>query len=195
MAYELLLLYRSLRYPLILVVFTTKIAVSNDRKSFKNQPIGGEKVNIRKRLVSLTVLLLLGGFASAAELVNVAGATNVALNGYDTVAFFSDSKPVFGNFKITSTYKGATYFFASTDHKKMFDAAPSKYAPQFGGYCAFAVANGGLAPVDVNTWKIENGKLYLNFSPEIAKIFEKDMPSMISKAEKNWPVLVEAKGK
>jgi YHS domain-containing protein len=126
-----------------------------------------------------------------AELVNVAGASNVALSGYDPVAFFTDSKPVNGDFNITSTHCGATYFFANKEHKAMFAKDPDKYAPQNGGFCSFGVSVGALFPVDINTWQVYNEKLYLNLNPDILQMFKKDMDGNIAKAARNWPGLVD----
>ena len=129
------------------------------------------------------------------ELVNVSGASDVALNGYDPVAFFTDSQPTNGNFKITETHHGATYYFANKQHKTMFAADPDKYAPQTGGFCSFGVSVGALFPVDINTWQVYNGKLYLNLNPDILEMFKKDIDGNIAKAAKNWPGLVEKNAK
>ena len=133
--------------------------------------------------------------ASAADLVNVSGASKVALNGYDTVAFFTDSKPVNGSPFITAEYQGATYFFATEEHKKLFTANPAKYAPQFGGFCAFGVALDKLFPVDISTWQVRDGKLYLNLNADILKKFNADFPANAAKANTNWPGLVAKNGK
>lgn len=133
--------------------------------------------------------------ANAADLVNTSGASGVAINGYDPVAFFTDKKPVNGNFQITAKHRGATYFFASEQHKTMFTKNPDKYAPQCGGYCAFGVSVGALFPVDINTWQVRNGKLYLNLNPGILKMFNKDLDGNIAKAAKNWPGLAAKHGK
>src|SRR6266436_1080082 len=114
--------------------------------------------NERKRKIktiiikSIAALVLLAASAFAGEPVNVSGASKVAVSGYDPVAFFTDSKPVNGSPFITAEHQGATYFFASEEHKKMFTENPDKYAPQFGGYCAFGVGLGKLFPVDIRTW-------------------------------------------
>lgn len=129
--------------------------------------------------------------AFAGEPVNVAGASGIALGGYDTVAFFTDGRPVHGDPGVTSTHKGAKYFFASNAHKAQFDANPEKYVPQFGGYCAYGAALGALFPVDISTWQIRNDKLYLNLNPAIAAEFNKNPMGHIAKAEKNWPGLVK----
>ena len=96
-----------------------------------------------------------------------------------------------GDHRISATYKGTTSFFASKEHKATFEADPERYVPQFGGYCAFGVAKGGLFPVYIDTWKIKDGKLYLNLNPEMLEAFEKDVEANIAKAEKNWPKLVK----
>ncbi|MEP3482307.1 MAG: YHS domain-containing (seleno)protein [Fuerstiella sp.] len=133
--------------------------------------------------------------ASAADLVNTSGASGVAINGYDPVAFFTDKKPVNGNFQIAAKHRGATYFFASEAHKAMFQKNPDKYAPQCGGYCAFGVSVGALFPVDINTWQVRDNKLYLNLNPGILKMFNQDIDSNIAKAAKNWPGLAAKHGK
>jgi len=129
--------------------------------------------------------------AITTELVNVAGASEVALNGYDPVAFFTDAQPVNGDFKITATHHGATYYFANKDHKKLFTKDPEKYAPQNGGFCSFGVSVGALFPVDINTWQVYKEKLYLNLNPDILQMFKKDVDANIAKAARNWPGLVE----
>ena len=146
-------------------------------------------------LRSLAVTLLLSASAFAGELVNVSGASKIAVSGYDPVAFFTDSKPVNGSPFITEEHQGATYFFASEEHKKLFTASPDKYAPQFGGYCAYGVGLDKLFPVDINTWQVRNGKLYLNLNADILKKFNADFDGNVTKADKNWPGLVKQHGK
>ena len=149
-----------------------------------------------KNLIALTLTTLtLAISAQAADLVNVSGASNIAVSGYDTVAFFTDGKPVNGDPGISTTYQGATYIFASQEHKDLFVAAPAKYAPQCGGFCAYGVSVGALFPVDITTWQIRGGKLYLNLNKSILKKFNADIEANVAKADKNWPVLVEKNGK
>lgn len=133
--------------------------------------------------------------ANAADLVNTSGASGVALNGYDPVAFFTKKKPVNGNFQITAKHRGATYFFSSEKHKAMFGKNPDMYAPQCGGFCAFGVSVGALFPVDINTWQVRNNKLYLNLNPDILKMFNKDLDGNVAKAMKNWPALSAKHGR
>jgi YHS domain-containing protein len=128
------------------------------------------------------------------ELVNVSGASQIALSGYDPVAFFTDAKPVNGSPFITAEYQGATYLFASEEHRKLFTEEPARYVPQFGGFCAYGVALGKLFPVDINTWQVRNGKLYLNLNAGILKEFNSDFAGNVAKADKNWPGLVKTGG-
>ncbi len=146
-------------------------------------------------LKSIAASLLLSATAFAGDLVNVSGASKVAVSGYDTVAFFTDSKPVNGSPFISAEYQGATYFFASEDHKKLFLEHPGNYVPQYGGFCAYGAGLGKLAPVDINTWQVRNGKLYLNFDAAVLQKFNADFEGNVAKAEKNWPLLVKKNGK
>jgi YHS domain-containing protein len=111
----------------------------------------------------------------------------VAVGGYDPVAYFTEHKPVQGKTDITYSWKGVMWRFASAQNRDAFKAAPEKYAPQYGGYCAYAVAKGGTAKGDPMAWHIVDGKLYLNVNASVQKIWEKDIPGYIKAAEKNWP--------
>jgi YHS domain-containing protein len=140
---------------------------------------------------TLLALMLLSSSAFAVDLVNVAGASHIAISGYDPVAFFTDGKPAYGSPFISAMHRGATYLFASEEHRKMFTSDPDRYVPQYGGFCAYGVAHGGLFPVDISTWQVRNDKLYLNFSPDVAKKFNSDFNANVAKAEKYWPGLVQ----
>ena len=127
--------------------------------------------------------------ALAHNLINVSGASKVALSGFDAVSFFADSKPENGMPTISAEHKGATYFFATEDNKKTFLANPDKYLPQFGGFCAFGVSVGLLLPIDVPTWQVRNGKLYIVLNSDIKKSFDEEFDANVAKASKNWPDL------
>ena len=142
-------------------------------------------------IAAIAAIALFTASAFAGQLVNVSGASKAAVNGYDTVAFFTDSKPVNGSPFIAAQYQGATYYFATEDHKKLFTDNPAKYAPQFGGFCAYGVGLGKLFPVDISTWQVRDGKLYLNLNHDILKMFNADFEGNLTKADKNWPVLVK----
>jgi YHS domain-containing protein len=144
---------------------------------------------------TLMILLMSSAPLLAADLVNVSGASKVAIDGYDPVAFFTDAKPMNGSPFISATHRGAIYFFTTEDHKRIFTQNPGQYAPQYGGYCAFGVGLDALFPVDINTWQIRDGKLYLNLNADILKKFNTDFDANIAKAEKNWPGLVRKNGR
>ena len=144
---------------------------------------------------ALAATLFLSASVFAGELVNVSGASRIALGGYDPVAFFTDSKPVNGSPSITASHQGATYFFGSEEHKKLFTENPDHYAPQFGGYCAYGVGLDKLFPVDIKTWQVRDGKLYLNLNSDVLKKFNADFDGNVAKADKNWPGLVQQHGK
>lgn len=143
---------------------------------------------------TLAAVLLLAGSALAGNPeINISGATGIAVGGYDPVAFFTEKKPVHGDPGIKAEHKGATYLFASEAHRDLFVKNPEKYAPQFGGYCAYGVSVDALFPVDINTWQVRDGKLYLNLNPEILKAFNKDFEGNIAKANANWPKVLKTK--
>ena len=113
-----------------------------------------------------------------------------AVGGYDPVAYFTDGKPVEGKRDITHSWKGVTWRFASEKNRDAFKANPAAYAPQYGGYCAWAVSQGYTAKGDPKYWKIVGGKLYLNYDARVQRDWEKDIPGHIVKAEKNWPAVL-----
>ena len=117
--------------------------------------------------------------------------SNVAVQGYDAVAYFTESQPVKGSADFSTTYKGAEFRFSSQENLDAFLAAPANYAPQYGGYCAWAVSQGYTAKGDANFWKIVDGKLYLNYNGTIQKRWEKDIPGFIANADANWPAVLE----
>lgn len=143
----------------------------------------------RPMILSLLVATLL-----ATSLVAAPVNTNwrgLAIKGFDPVAYFTDSKPVEGSAGFTFEWEGAKWRFASAEHRDTFAKDPEKYAPQFGGYCAWAVSQGYTADIDPEAWKIVGAKLYLNYSPKVQEKWAEDVPGNIAKAEANWPKLRE----
>ena len=127
--------------------------------------------------------------AKGSETANVnVDSKGVILNGYDAVAFFKQRKPVKGNSGIESTYQGATYLFASTADKADFDKDPAKYAPQYGGFCAYGVVNGILSNIEGNpdAFAVYKGKLYLCGNQDALRSFRSNIDSNIEKADTNW---------
>ena len=121
-----------------------------------------------------------------APMVNV-DAAGLAMRGYDPVAFFSDGKPERGLAQHSLQWNGATWRFASAQSLEAFRATPDRYAPQFGGYCAWAVSQHYLAPGDPNYWKIVDGKLYLNANARAKELWEADQADAIARGKANWP--------
>jgi YHS domain-containing protein len=113
--------------------------------------------------------------------------SSVGLSGYDAVAYFTDSKAVKGDAKFTHTYLGAKWQFASAENRDKFAAEPERFAPQYGGYCAWAVAQGKTASADPTQWKIVQNKLYLNYSADVQKKWELDIAGNVQKADGHWP--------
>jgi len=116
--------------------------------------------------------------------------SSLAVNGYDPVAYFTDGRPVEGSPEFESRYKDATWRFASAANKAAFEAEPAKYAPQYGGYCAWAVSQGYTAKGDPANWRIVGGKLYLNYNAEVQQTWQKDIPGNVRKADGNWPKVI-----
>ncbi len=168
---------------------THSLRSANQTKTKERNP------KMKNIIKSIAAVALLSVSAYAGDLVNVSGASKAAVSGYDTVAFFTEGKPVSGSPFITAEYQGATYFFATEEHKALFTAKPEKYAPQCGGFCAYGVGLGKLFPVDINTWQVRNEKLYLNLNADILKKFNADFDGNVAKANKNWPDLVKKDGK
>lgn len=144
--------------------------------------------------LSLIALVALSALASAKDLVNLNG-SGVAIKGYDPVAYFTDNKAVKGDAQFQSSANGAIYYFASAEHKATFEADPSKYEPQFGGFCAWAVSQGYTASIDPNAFQIVDGRLLLQYSLGVRKDFSRDTAGNLKKADANWPGIVEKKGK
>jgi YHS domain-containing protein len=113
--------------------------------------------------------------------------SDLAVGGYDAVAYFKDGKPVEGSKSFEMKHKGATWRFANAANLAAFKADPAKYAPQYGGHCAWAAANGYTAKGDPKYWKVVGDKLYLNYNADIQGKWEKDVPGFIAKGDANWP--------
>ena len=117
--------------------------------------------------------------------------SDLAVSGYDPVAYFTDGKPVEGDRANSYEWQGVTWRFATPENLEAFKADPAKYAPQYGGYCAWAVSQGYTASADPQAWRIVDGKLYLNYSLDVQKTWEQDVPGNITKANANWPTVLE----
>ena len=113
----------------------------------------------------------------------------MALRGYDPVAYFITGTPQSGDEAFAAEWGGTVWHFTSAQNRDLFLNAPESYAPQYGGYCAWAVSEGYTAPIDPDAWRIVEGKLYLNASRRIQNRWERDISGHIARADANWPVL------
>ncbi|SIS67363.1 hypothetical protein SAMN05421759_102256 [Roseivivax lentus] len=153
----------------------------------------------RRRIIAfgaaLPVAALAGGLATmshAQSLAPVYAEGGIAIDGTDPVAYFTEGRPVPGDPAIALDWNGATWRFASVANRDAFAVDPEAYAPQFGGYCAWAVSEGYTASTVPEAWSIVDGKLYLNYSRRIQKRWERDVPGNISRGNVNWPTLLGA---
>ncbi len=135
-------------------------------------------------LAGVLVALVLVSVSSAGEFYEKGG---LAIRGYDPVAYFTEQKPVKGSARYVSEYQGSEFHFASMSNRDAFQVDPAKFAPQYGGFCAFAVSKGYKAKIDPDAWSIVGGKLYLNYDTGVRELWSEDIPGNIQKADRNWP--------
>jgi len=128
--------------------------------------------------------------AAAEEFVNTGYFGDVAIKGYDTVAYFTRGEAMEGSQEFSHRWLGATWHFASPAHRDLFAADPAKYAPQYGGYCAWAASRNYVASTDPEAWDIVDDKLYLNFSKLVHARWSLGKRSNIAKGDANWPGLL-----
>jgi YHS domain-containing protein len=142
---------------------------------------------LKSLLGLLALLFVLPAFATEAP---VFATDEGAIRGYDPVAYFTVGEPVRGSDQFTTGWQGATFKFASATNLELFKAEPAAYAPQYGGYCAYAAAKGAIAGTVPEAWTIVDGKLYLNYSLEVQQRWRKDVPGHIRAADRNWPAVL-----
>ena len=150
---------------------------------------------IRRTAVVAAVVAALAGGAGTALAVDPVFSTYLggAIRGYDPVAYFTEGRPVKGNRAHRAEWMGATWSFASAENRKLFESDPEKYAPRYGGYCAWAVSRGYTASIDPDAWSIVDGALYLNYSLGVRDQWSQDVPGNIAKGDANWPMLLGRK--
>ena len=144
----------------------------------------------RRDVLALAAALPLVGLAARPALAmspQVYSNDGIAIDGTDPVAYFTDGAPIAGSPDITHDWMGVTWRFASAANRATFAENPEAYAPQYGGYCAYAVSEGYTASTVPEAWKIVDGKLYLNFSRRIQRRWERNIPQRIADADANWP--------
>lgn len=122
---------------------------------------------------------------SSIEAVNVDDNT-VAIQGYDPVAYFTVNAPTKGDSQYTANHLGATYWFSSADNQKLFKSNPDKYAPQYGGYCAFGVSKEKKYPIEPDAFAVVDGKLYLNLNKKVQSRWVLNTEELINDADGYW---------
>ncbi len=137
-------------------------------------------------IAALALVFSAGAYAQKNQFNSTGG---VAIKGYDPVAYFTQHKAVEGNGSFIYDWSGSTWKFSSQASLDSFKAAPEKYAPQYGGYCAYGCSRGYKAPTDPNAWTIVDNKLYLNYNLKVKEIWSGDMANLITIADSNWITL------
>ena len=152
-------------------------------------------INLKKIIAKTLMALVLGGFlissTHAVEPINTTWRGNLAVEGYDTVAYFTENQPVKGKKEFQTEWRDANWRFASQEHLNLFQENPEKYAPQYGGYCAWAVSKNATASIDPAQFTIFNDKLYLNYNAKIQKQWTPVKEEKIALADGYWPELVD----
>lgn len=138
---------------------------------------------------TLSSAVIFSSLTFAVDIDANADANDLAIKGYDTVAYFTMNKPVMGSAEYSASYKNSIFHFSNAKHRDLFKADSGKYAPQFGSFCAMGVAMGLKLDTDPTAWRIVDGKLYLNFNKDVQKAWLRDVPGNLQTAEQNWPSL------
>lgn len=140
-----------------------------------------------KKVFLVVAVAVMASVQLKAQKAEVFSTTFGAINGYDPVAFFKEGKPVKGNESFTYKWNDAEWHFSSKENLDSFSKNPEKYAPQYGGYCAYGCSEGHKAPTTPDTWTIIDGKLYFNYNLKVKELWSKNREERIEQANKNWP--------
>lgn len=144
---------------------------------------------MKNKFVQIVILLLFFTGSIFAQEKTFYEKNGVAINGYDPVAYFTESKAIEGKEAFSFVWNETKWLFSSQQNLDAFKANPAKYAPQYGGFCAFGVSEKHKSPTDPDAWTIVDDKLYLNYSKKVKELWSKDIPNRIKKANDNWPLL------
>ncbi|MGH7232640.1 MAG: YHS domain-containing (seleno)protein, partial [Nitrospiraceae bacterium] len=159
----------------------TSVLQSTGRETMSKFRCDGQQLTI---IMTILVYVCVAPWSFAGEFYEKG---DMAIKGYDPVAYFTEQKAVIGLRNYKSEYKGSAFHFASQANRDAFAANPERFAPQYGGYCAFGTAKGYKAAIDPDAFTIVENKLYLNYSPDIRAKWQKDIQGYIKKADRNWP--------
>ncbi|MBB6131283.1 YHS domain-containing (seleno)protein [Mucilaginibacter lappiensis] len=139
-----------------------------------------------KRTILIAFIAFLGIVQAKAQKSEIFAPGGKAIKGYDPVAFFTESKPIKGADSLSYQWKEATWLFASRKNLEAFKSDPGKYAPQYGGYCAYGLSQGHKAPTQTDTWTVVNDKLYFNYNSKVKEMWSKDQQNLIKAADEKW---------
>jgi YHS domain-containing protein len=140
----------------------------------------------RRAFIAAALTLAATGWARADPVNATSG---VAIGGYDPVAYFTVGRPVRGLRRYRLSWAGATWLFASAEHQAAFASDPERYAPRYGGFCAYGVARAVKVKIDPESWSIVGGRLYLNYDKAVRSEWLMDPDGYIEAADRNWPRL------
>jgi YHS domain-containing protein len=140
-----------------------------------------------KKLFLLATVILFSVLSVCAQKSPVFEQSGKAIRGYDPVAYFTEEKPVPGKDEFVYNWNNTSWYFSSQQNLDSFKTAPERYAPQYGGYCAYGLSNGYKAPTSPDVWTIVNGKLYMNYNIQVREAWDKKRDERIEKADKHWP--------
>ncbi|OYU68231.1 MAG: YHS domain protein [Cytophagaceae bacterium BCCC1] len=138
----------------------------------------------------IALIISLNTFAQSISFTNTDGK---AIKGYDPVAYFTEQKAIEGKTELVYEWNGSKWLFSSQANLDAFKVDPEKFAPQYGGFCAYGTSENHLSPTDPNAWTVVDGKLYLNYNKKVKELWSKDIPSRIKKADEYWNTLKNSK--
>lgn len=148
----------------------------------------------RRHFLTLAAVVLLAAMIATravAQTAPIYANDGIAVDGSDVVAYFTQGAPIQGSPEFSYDWNGVIWYFANVANRDAFAADPAAFAPQYGGYCAWAVSEGYTASTVPEAWRIVDGKLYLNFSRRIQGRWERDIPTRIKAADANWPAVLD----
>ena len=197
------MIYARVHRTTLMIVIRACYGFLNGKAKEHSRPFGEDRmlaqIHIPLAVAAMLAAAIAGsGFAifalapsalAAQQIIHVQG--GLALSGYDPVSYHVDGRPSRGKAEFETVWMGAAWRFASQENLDAFLSDPERYAPAYGGHCAYAVSKGSLQPGDPTIWRIVDDRLYLNLSPSTMSKWEADIPGSLAKAERNWPELSE----
>ncbi len=173
--------------------FKRKNARAYKRSHYQKKNVDGDRtfsnMMFMKILAGYLFTLIALSTPTFADRINKSFFSGVAVEGTDVVAYFTQNRAVAGKAEFSHMWKGAKWLFSSAANRDLFAKSPEKYEPQYGGFWAYAVGNNYTAGIDPQSWAIINGKLYLNYDPDIKKKWDGNRDTFIKQGDKNWPAL------